>query len=81
MPAICWIAITTNSAGLSGAKPTTMLTTPASMSRCVVVCESHLVTVLDDWCARFPGYHLYYPSRRQMSPALGLVIEALRVKG
>ncbi len=38
-----------------------------------------LVTVLDDWCISFPGYHLYYPSRRQMSPALALVIEALRV--
>ena len=42
--------------------------------------RKRLVTVLDDWCASFPGYHLYYPSRRQMSPALGLVIEALRVR-
>jgi DNA-binding transcriptional LysR family regulator len=42
--------------------------------------KGRLVTVLDDWCISFPGYHLYYPSRRQMSPALGLVIEALRVK-
>jgi DNA-binding transcriptional LysR family regulator len=34
--------------------------------------------VLDHWCAPFPGYHLYFPSRRQSSPALSLVIEALR---
>ena len=25
--------------------------------------------VLEDWCPPFPGYHLYYPSRRQQSPA------------
>jgi DNA-binding transcriptional LysR family regulator len=37
-----------------------------------------LVPVLSDWWPRFPGYHLYYPSRRQMTPALSLVIEALR---
>lgn len=37
-----------------------------------------LVRVLDDWCPTFPGYHLYYPSRRQSSPAFALVVEALR---
>ncbi len=37
-----------------------------------------LVPVLQDWWPTFPGYHLYYPSRRQMSPALTLVIDALR---
>ncbi|OTP72231.1 LysR family transcriptional regulator [Caballeronia sordidicola] len=31
--------------------------------------EGHSVRVLDDWCAPFPGYYLYYPSRRQPSPA------------
>ncbi|BDT66666.1 HTH-type transcriptional regulator PgrR [Comamonadaceae bacterium OS-1] len=36
-----------------------------------------LVSVLDDWSATFPGYHLYYASRRS-SPALALVVEALR---
>ena len=41
-PAICWILMTTNSAGLSGAKPTTMLTMPRLMSFCVVVSLSHL---------------------------------------
>jgi DNA-binding transcriptional LysR family regulator len=40
--------------------------------------EGTLVRVLDDWCAPFPGYHLYYPSRRQSSPAFALLIEALR---
>ncbi|MBB3221661.1 LysR family transcriptional regulator [Pseudoduganella umbonata] len=37
-----------------------------------------LVRVLDDWCHVFPGYHLYYPSRRQPSPAFTLLVDALR---
>jgi DNA-binding transcriptional LysR family regulator len=37
-----------------------------------------LVRVLGDWCAPFPGFHLYYPSRRQQSPAFTVVMEALR---
>lgn len=37
-----------------------------------------LVRVLLDWCAPFPGYHLYYPSRRQPSPAFSLLVETLR---
>jgi DNA-binding transcriptional LysR family regulator len=37
-----------------------------------------LVRVLDDWCQPFAGYHLYYPSRRQASPAFALVVNALR---
>lgn len=40
-----------------------------------------LVRVLEDWCPLMPGYHLYYTSRRQPSPAFALVIEALRYKG
>jgi DNA-binding transcriptional LysR family regulator len=36
--------------------------------------------VLDDWCPLFPGYHLYYPSRRQPSPAFALLVEALRFR-
>ena len=39
-----------------------------------------LVPVLDDWCQPFSGFHLYYPSRRQMNPALALVIDLLRYK-
>jgi DNA-binding transcriptional LysR family regulator len=34
--------------------------------------------LLGDWCPPFPGYHLYYPSRRQHSPAFSLLLEALR---
>jgi DNA-binding transcriptional LysR family regulator len=38
-----------------------------------------LVRVLEDWCPAFSGYHLYYPSRRQPSPAFALVLNALRL--
>ena len=38
-----------------------------------------LVRVLDDWCPPFPGYFLYYPSRRQQSVALSALIETLRM--
>ncbi len=41
--------------------------------------SSQLVRVLEDWCPSFEGYHLYYPSRRQPSPAFSLVVAALRV--
>ncbi|MBP0625525.1 hypothetical protein J8I82_37875 [Cupriavidus sp. LEh25] len=37
-----------------------------------------LVPVLEEWWPLFPGYHLYYASRRHLSPALALVIEAQR---
>ena len=37
-----------------------------------------LEPVLENWWPRFPGYHLYYANRRQLSPALALVIDALR---
>ena len=40
--------------------------------------SGRLVRVLEDWCPLFPGYHLYYPSRRQPSPAFSLVLDALR---
>lgn len=39
-----------------------------------------LIRVLEPWCLPFPGYHLYYPSRRQPSPAFALVVEALRYR-
>ncbi len=41
--------------------------------------EGRLVRVLQDWCPPFSGYHLYYPSRRQHSPAFSLVVDALRM--
>lgn len=40
-----------------------------------------LVQVLDDWCPPFPGFHLYYPSRRLQSPAFEIVMNALRYRG
>lgn len=40
--------------------------------------SGRLVPVLEDWWPVFTGYHLYYPSRRQIAPALALVIETLR---
>mgnify|MGYP001795316138 CR=1 FL=1 len=39
-----------------------------------------LVRVLEAWCEPFPGYHLYYPSRRQHTPAFALLLEALRYR-
>lgn len=40
--------------------------------------KGELIRVLDDWCQPYSGYHLYYPSRRQSSGALAVVVEALR---
>ena len=40
--------------------------------------DGRLVRVLADWCPPFPGYHLYYPSRRQATPAFSLLVDALR---
>jgi DNA-binding transcriptional LysR family regulator len=49
------------------------------------VAQSHLAKgrlkrVLEDWCPPYSGYHLYYPSRRQSTPAFGLLVEALRYR-
>lgn len=44
----------------------------------VAIAEGRLVRVLADWSPTRPGYHLYYPSRRQPSPAFALVLDALR---
>ena len=41
--------------------------------------QGRLVRVLQNWCPPFPGYHLYYPSRRQHSAAFALVVDALRI--
>lgn len=45
------------------------------------IASGRLKRVLKDWCAPFPGYHLYYPRRRQSSPAFALVVDALRYSG
>jgi DNA-binding transcriptional LysR family regulator len=42
------------------------------------IADGRLVQVLDDWCPTFAGYYLYYPSRRQMSPAFAVIVDALR---
>ena len=42
--------------------------------------KGKLIRVLADWCPRFAGYHLYYPSRRQATPAFALLVEALRYR-
>jgi len=45
------------------------------------IADGRLIRVLEDWCPPFPGYHLYYPSRRQITPAFALLVEALRYRG
>ncbi|MDW9364363.1 LysR family transcriptional regulator [Sinorhizobium meliloti] len=42
--------------------------------------DGRLVRVLEEWCPYFPGYHLYYPSRRHSSPALTVLVENLRYR-
>lgn len=44
------------------------------------IAEGRLIRVLEDWCPYFPGYLLYYPSRRHSSPALSLLVEVLRYR-
>lgn len=43
--------------------------------------EGRLIRVLEDWCFPFSGYHLYYPSRRQPTPAFALLVDTLRYRG
>ena len=43
--------------------------------------DGRLIPVLEEWSPPFPGYHLYYPSRRQPTPAFALLVEALRWRG
>lgn len=43
--------------------------------------SGRLIRAMEDWCPPFSGYHLYYPGRRQMSPALKVVIDRLRWRG
>jgi DNA-binding transcriptional LysR family regulator len=42
------------------------------------IAGGRLKRVLEDWCPPFPGYHVYYPSRRHSSPAFSLLVDALR---
>jgi DNA-binding transcriptional LysR family regulator len=43
--------------------------------------DGKLTRVLTDWCPFFPGFHLYYPSRRQPTPAFAVLANALRQHG
>jgi len=45
------------------------------------IAAGRLTAMLEDWTPPFPGYHLYYPNRRQHSPAFALLVEALRYRG
>jgi DNA-binding transcriptional LysR family regulator len=40
--------------------------------------DGRLLQVLKDWCPTFPGYFLYYPSRRNQPTALAALIDTLR---
>jgi DNA-binding transcriptional LysR family regulator len=45
------------------------------------IATGRLVRVLADWCPPYPGYHLYYPSRRQPTSAFAVLVNALRYRG
>lgn len=42
--------------------------------------RGRLKRALEDWLPPYTGYHLYYPSRRQQSPAFALLVDALRYR-
>lgn len=42
--------------------------------------KGRLKQVLEEWCQPWSGYHLYYPHRRQSSPAFALLVDALRYR-
>jgi DNA-binding transcriptional LysR family regulator len=44
-----------------------------------LITKGRLVQVLKDWCPSFPGYFLYYPSRRNQPAALAALIDSLRL--
>ena len=43
--------------------------------------NGRLKRVLEDWCPLYSGYRLYFPSRRQQTPAFALLVDALRFRG
>ncbi len=45
------------------------------------IASGDLVVLLDEWSPRFPGYYIYYPSRRQSLPAFKIIVDALRHTG
>ena len=52
---------------------------PEDMVRPLIT-KGHLVSVLEDWCPTWSGFHLYYPNRRQPSRAMTLLVDALRYR-
>lgn len=44
------------------------------------VAQGRLACVMQDWCPIFPGYHIYYASRREMSRAMAVIVDALRYR-
>jgi DNA-binding transcriptional LysR family regulator len=44
-----------------------------------LIAEGRLIQILKDWCPSFPGYFLYYPSRRNQPAALAALIDTLRI--
>ncbi len=44
------------------------------------IADGRLVRVLKPWCPVFQGFHLYYPSRRQASPAFSAFVDAVRYR-
>jgi DNA-binding transcriptional LysR family regulator len=44
-----------------------------------LIAEGRLIHVLRDWCPTFPGYFLYYPSRRNQPAGLAALIDSLRL--
>lgn len=53
--------------------------TAMELSLADLIVDGRLVQVLKDWCPSFPGYFLYYPSRRNQSAALSALINTLRL--
>ncbi|MRH98227.1 LysR family transcriptional regulator [Agrobacterium tumefaciens] len=45
------------------------------------IASGQLIRVLADWSPLASGYHLYYPSRRQPTPAFSLILNAFRYSG
>ncbi len=45
------------------------------------IADGRLVEILPEWCPYFQGFHLYYPNRRQASPAFQAFIDVLRYRG
>src|SRR5215469_12253729 len=43
--------------------------------------KGKLVRVLQDWCQPFPGFFIFYPSRRQQTAALTALVSILRSYG